>query len=66
MTISMEGADKSESQKSADMLTRIILDSGFAIHVRTLRLFVPPEREHTQSFAFQLGTRQVRPLRDVR
>ena len=60
-----EGADKSESQKSADMLTRIILDSSFAIHVRTLRIFVPPEREQTQSFAFQLGTYQIRLPRDA-
>jgi len=42
------------------MLTRIILDSGFAIHVRTLRIFVPAEREQTQSFAFQLGAHRIR------
>ena len=47
------------------MLTRIILDSGFAAHVRILRVFVPAEREQTQSFAFQLGAHQIRPLRDV-
>lgn len=48
-------ADKSESQKSADMLTRIILDPAFAIHVKTIRIFVPAAREPAQSFAFQLG-----------
>jgi len=38
------------------MLTRIILDPDFAIHVKTMRIFVPAEREQTQTFAFQLGT----------
>jgi len=54
-----EGADRSESQKSADMLTRIILDLDFSIHVKTVRIFVPAEREQTQSFAFQLGNDSV-------
>lgn len=57
-TFIWEAADKSESQKSADMLTRIILDPDFAIHVKTVRIFVPAEREQSHSFAFQLGTRQ--------
>jgi len=60
-----EAADKSESQRSADILTRIILDSDFAIHVKTMRVFVPAEREQTQSFAFQLGARNIRVLWDV-
>lgn len=47
--------DKAESQRSADILTRIILDPDFSIHVKSLRIFVPAEREQTQSFAFQLG-----------
>ena len=59
-TSDSEAVDKFESQKSADMLTRIILDPDFAIHVRTIRIFVPAEREQTQSFAFQLGTYQER------
>lgn len=54
-----EAADKSESQKSADMLTRIILDPDFAIHVKTVRIFVPAEREQSHSFAFQLGTHPI-------
>ena len=64
-TLGWEAADKSESQKSADMLTRIILDPEFAIHVRTMRIFVPAEREHVQSFAFQLGAHQIGSLCDV-
>lgn len=48
-------ADKSESQRSADILTRIILDPDFAIHVKGMRIFVPAEREQVHSFAFQLG-----------
>ena len=47
------------------MLTRIILDSDFAVHVKTVRIFVPAEREQTQSFAFQLGAYEIGPLRDV-
>ena len=58
-TLIWEAADKSESQKSADMLTRIILDPEFAIHVKTMRIFVPAEREQTHSFAFQLGTHRI-------
>lgn len=38
------------------MLTRIILDPDFSIHVKAMRIFVPAEREQTQTFAFQLGT----------
>ena len=60
-----EAVDKSESQRSADMLTRIILDPDFAIHVKTMRVFVPAEREQTQSFAFQLGIHQIKVLCDV-
>ena len=47
------------------MLTRIILDSDFAVHVKTVRIFVPAEREQTQSFAFQLGAYEIGPLRDA-
>ena len=47
------------------MLTRIILDSDFAVHIKIMRIFVPAEREQTQSFAFQLGAYQIRPLCDV-
>ena len=47
------------------MLTRIILDSDFAINVKTMRIFVPAEREQPQSFAFQLGAYQVGLLCDV-
>jgi hypothetical protein len=64
-TSTWEAVDKSESQKSADMLTRIILDPDFAIHVKTMRIFVPAEREQTQSFAFQLGTYRIRKPRGV-
>ncbi|CAL1698561.1 unnamed protein product [Somion occarium] len=35
------GSDKWDSQRSADILTRIITDSAFANLVRTLRIFVP-------------------------
>ncbi|KAI0820145.1 hypothetical protein BC628DRAFT_932767 [Trametes gibbosa] len=34
-------SEKRESQRSADILTRIITDPSFASHVRTLRVFVP-------------------------
>lgn len=34
-------SDKWDSQRSADILTRIITDSAFANLVRTLRIFVP-------------------------
>ena len=35
------GSDKWDSQRSADILTRIITDNAFANLVRTLRIFVP-------------------------
>ncbi|KAK7684386.1 hypothetical protein QCA50_012333 [Cerrena zonata] len=35
------GSDKWDSQRSADILTRIITDSAFANLIRTLRIFVP-------------------------
>lgn len=60
-----KAADKSESQRSADILTRIILDPDFAIHVKGIRIFVPAEREHAHSFAFQLGAHRVEPLRGM-
>ncbi|KAI0712715.1 hypothetical protein C8T65DRAFT_646692 [Cerioporus squamosus] len=34
-------SEKRESQRSADILTRIITDATFASHVKTLRVFVP-------------------------
>ncbi|KAI0087530.1 hypothetical protein BDY19DRAFT_1042317 [Irpex rosettiformis] len=34
-------SDRQHSQRSADILTRIITDPSFAFHVRTLRIFVP-------------------------
>ena len=64
-TSTLKAMDKSESQKSADMLTRIILDPDFAIHVKTMRIFVPAEREQTQSFAFQLGAHQIENFYDA-
>jgi len=37
----LSAADKFDSQRSADILTRIITDAAFANLVRTLRVFVP-------------------------
>ncbi|KAI0683290.1 hypothetical protein BC835DRAFT_1395904 [Cytidiella melzeri] len=34
-------SDRQHSQRSADILTRIITDASFAFHVKTLRIFVP-------------------------
>ena len=45
--------DKRESQRSADILTRIITDASFAGHVRTLRVFVPGRE--TFPITFQTG-----------
>ncbi len=38
---SSTASEKRESQRSADILTRIITDASFASHVKTLRVFVP-------------------------
>lgn len=65
MALGCKAADKSESQRSADILTRIILDAEFAIHVKSVRIFVPAEREQAQSFAFQLGAQKIVPLHDA-
>jgi len=35
------GSDRFDSQRSADMLTRVITDGAFASNIRTLRVFVP-------------------------
>ncbi|OBZ74801.1 hypothetical protein A0H81_05645 [Grifola frondosa] len=35
------GSDKFQSQRSADILTRIIVDPNFGSHVKTLRIFGP-------------------------
>lgn len=45
--------EKRESQRSADILTRIITDTTFASHVRTLRVFVPIRE--SGSLSFQMG-----------
>lgn len=39
--VSHSASEKRESQRSADILTRIITDPTFASHVKTLRVFVP-------------------------
>lgn len=46
-------ADREHAQQSADLLTRIITDSVFATHVKTLRVFVPGR--DTFPMAFQTG-----------
>ncbi|KAI0743067.1 hypothetical protein C8Q80DRAFT_1108088 [Daedaleopsis nitida] len=46
-------SEKRESQRSADILTRIITDPTFASHVRTLRVFVPGRE--TFPITFQTG-----------
>ena len=45
--------DKEHAQQSADILTRIITDSVFATHVKTLRVFVPGR--DTFPMTFQTG-----------
>ena len=45
--------DKEHAQQSADILTRIITDSSFASHVKTLRIFVPGR--DTFPMTFQTG-----------
>ncbi|PIL25681.1 hypothetical protein GSI_11431 [Ganoderma sinense ZZ0214-1] len=46
-------SEKRESQRSADILTRIITDTSFASHVKTLRVFVPGRE--TFPITFQTG-----------
>ncbi|OJT09742.1 hypothetical protein TRAPUB_13773 [Trametes pubescens] len=46
-------SEKRESQRSADILTRIITDGDFASHVKTLRVFVPGRE--TFPITFQTG-----------
>ncbi|KAI0772310.1 hypothetical protein BD413DRAFT_612487 [Trametes elegans] len=46
-------SEKRESQRSADILTRIITDASFASHIRTLRVFVPGRE--TSPLTFQTG-----------
>ncbi|KAI0369545.1 hypothetical protein BV20DRAFT_1053138 [Pilatotrama ljubarskyi] len=46
-------SEKRESQRSADILTRIITDANFASHVKTLRVFVPGRE--TFPITFQTG-----------
>ncbi|KAI0633147.1 hypothetical protein C8Q77DRAFT_1218476 [Trametes polyzona] len=46
-------SEKRESQRSADILTRIITDASFASHVKTLRVFVPGRE--TFPITFQTG-----------
>lgn len=45
--------DKRESQRSADILTRIITDNDFAKHVRTIRVFY--QGRDVSPMAFQTG-----------
>ena len=44
------GSDKWDSQRSADILTRVITDSGFASIIKTLRIFVPGREVVPMSF----------------
>ncbi|TCD60759.1 hypothetical protein EIP91_009552 [Steccherinum ochraceum] len=44
------GTDKWDSQRSADILTRVITDAGFASIIRTLRIFVPGREVVPMSF----------------
>ncbi|KAI8996252.1 hypothetical protein BD414DRAFT_512690 [Trametes punicea] len=46
-------SEKRESQRSADILTRIITDASFASHVKTLRVYVPGRE--TFPITFQTG-----------
>ena len=50
---SAPASEKRESQRSADILTRIITDATFASHVKTLRVFVPGRE--TFPITFQTG-----------
>ncbi|KAH9911772.1 uncharacterized protein BXZ73DRAFT_93322 [Epithele typhae] len=43
-------SEKRDSQRSADLLTRIITDATFASHVRTLRVFVPGRETSPMTF----------------
>lgn len=49
----MRGEDAAHAQRSADILTRIITDAGFASAVRTLRIYAL--RRDEGSAAFQTG-----------
>lgn len=49
-------ADKRESQRSADILTRIIVDPEFAKHVKTLRVFY--QGRDVSPMTFQTGKEQ--------
>ncbi|KAH9917354.1 hypothetical protein B0H21DRAFT_824468 [Amylocystis lapponica] len=46
-------SDKWESQRSADILTRIILDTAFAKHVKTIRVFF--QARDVSPMSFQTG-----------
>jgi hypothetical protein len=46
--------DARHAQRSADILTRIIVDSSFASAARTLRIFAL-RKDHDGSMAFQTG-----------
>lgn len=46
--------DARHAQRSADILTRIILDPRFASAVRTLRIYAPL-RDRDGALAFQIG-----------
>ncbi|OSD00733.1 hypothetical protein PYCCODRAFT_1469171 [Trametes coccinea BRFM310] len=46
-------SEKRESQRSADILTRMITDASFASHVKTLRVYVPGRE--TFPITFQTG-----------
>lgn len=46
-------SDKRESQRSADILTRIIVDKDFAKHVKTLRVFY--QGRDVSPMTFQTG-----------
>lgn len=48
-------SDKRESQRSADILTRIIVDKDFAKHVKTLRVFY--QGRDVSPMTFQTGER---------
>lgn len=51
-----KGDDVRHALRSADILTRIIVDDGFAGVVRTLRLYVPLH-DKDGTMAFQTGKR---------
>ena len=52
-SVAAAASEKRESQRSADILTRIITDAAFAAHVRTLRVFVPGREP--APITFQMG-----------